>query len=167
MQSLVMTQFIFSPESIEDNRLGRMTSTQMSLLRRSLGRYQGTLIFLVLLLLIPAMLFIFTPAHDWIVTCLVSLLFFSGLAVLIGFQWALLKDASDGQVSKITGKIRIVTTGGKGTTHFELHLQDKAGLNHLVKVGRQDAKLFKTGVCYDIFYAPRSQILLSAEETGC
>jgi hypothetical protein len=161
-----MTYSNFATEDIEANRNGYMTPSQAKMLRRSLGSYQGTLIFLSLLLL-PILLGAVIIGHDWIVFGLFGLLLLGALGVLSGFQWELWKDAGEATVTSITGKLWSINSGGKGTTQLELHIQDKAGLKHVVLARRNYAKWFKVNTCYTFFCAPRTRILLSAEEITC
>ncbi len=153
----------FATEDIEANRNGYMTPSQAKMLRRSLGSYQGTLIFLSLLLL-PVILGTLIRGRDWIVFGLCGVLFLGALGVLLGFQWELWQDAREAKVISITGKLWSINSGGKGTTQLELHIQDKAGLKHVVLAPRKYNKQFKINGCHTVFYAPRTRILLSAEE---
>lgn len=149
----------FPPDELEANRAGHMTPHQARSLRRGLGHYQGTLIFLLVF-------FVWVPflSREWVTSCLTGSVCLVAAAFLVESQWVLWRDAGDGTVSQVSGDVLLVSSGGKGSTLYEITIRDTTNQNQIVKATRRQARQFKVRKHYRIFYAPRTRILMSAED---
>jgi energy-coupling factor transporter transmembrane protein EcfT len=151
---------IFTPEQLNANRAGYITSDQARMLQRGLIEYDGRMIFLVLLMFAVAAIAVVLARFPYATFLVIIPLMLGIIALLAEAQWAIVSDARRGQTSNVVGKVQILNT----IRGFYLRVQNDRGHNHRLRITPQQARLLKQGLSYRIFYAPRSSIFLSAEE---
>lgn len=159
-------QLSFTPEEIEMNRAGQITPSQARMLRRSLGRYEGSMLVITLLFFPGLMVFSSQWSHYWLSQGCFSILFLAGLVYLIDFQRTLWRDARQGRCVEVVGRVRMIVRDGRHSSN-EIRINDIDANNYAIIINRQQLSQFSEDSCYRFFYAPNSCILLSAEKVDC
>jgi hypothetical protein len=153
----------FSTDELNANRAGRITQEQVKMLRRRLMSYAGKMILLVVLMFVTAAVIVYLAQFPRSTFFVVVPLVLGVMVLLVEAQWAMLTDARNGQVVDIVGTIQVFND----IQGLDLTVSDQTGHKHVLRAKPQQASLFKEGACYRVFYAPRSTIILSAEEVPC
>ncbi|KAB2857082.1 MAG: hypothetical protein F9K46_13390 [Anaerolineae bacterium] len=159
------TSPIFQPEVVQVNQQGQLTAEQVRLLRRSVFVYQSSLVQLYTLFLLLTVCLIINM-QDWAMWfCLGAMIIF-GMVVLLEWVWKSYRDARQGQVIQVTGRVLGTYHGGRYSSYYHISITRPDGIDSTIYAQKREARLFKQSKSYTFFYVPRTRILLSAVEVA-